>query len=117
MSIWSSVFGSEVITVTEPTTTVDAHGAPKRVYEPKNARQFTHVDVQAGPTGENSSHREGESWDQTAYLDADGARDITKHARVDWRGISYRLHGPVKFVTGAGLLADVAVLNLKRWEG
>lgn len=117
MSVWSTLFGSEILTVTEPTETEDAHGAPRREYPPANARQIMGVDVQAGPTGESNSHREGESWDQVAYVDAAAAASITKHARIDWHGESYRLVGPVRVMTGSGLLPNVAVLNLRRWEG
>ena len=117
MSVWATLFGSEVLRVIDPTVTEDAHGAPKRVYDAKRARMITGVDVQAGPTGEDNSHREGESWDQVAYVDVSAAGTITKQARIDWRGESYRLVGPVRVMTGAGSAPDVAVLNLRRWEG
>lgn len=117
MSVWSTLFGSEILTVTEPSETEDAHGAPRREYPASNARQIMGVDVQAGPTGENNSHREGESWDQVAYVDAAAAATISKHARIDWRGESYRLIGPIRIMTGAALLPDAAALNLRRWEG
>ena len=117
MSIWSDVFGSETIAVTEPVTTEDAHGAPKRSYRPEMARTISGVDVQAAPTEEDTSHREGEHWTQKAYMDAAAAESITKHARIEWRGAAYRLYGPIRIVTGAGLLPDTAVLDLQRWEG
>ena len=117
MSVWSILFGSEVLSVIEPTVTEDAHGAPKRTYDAKHARSIAGVDVQAGPTGEDNSHRDGESWDQVAYVDADAAKTITKQARINWRGDPYRLIGPVRVMTGAGSAPDVAVLNLRRWEG
>lgn len=117
MSVWSTLFGAETITVTEPVETEDLHGAPRRTYPPAAARQITGVDVQAGPTGEDNSHREGESWDQVAYVDAAAAVTISKHARIEWRGQAYRLVGPVRIMTGAGLTPDAAVLNLRRWEG
>ena len=117
MSVWSTLFGSETLRIVEPTVAEDAHGAPKRAYDVKQARTITGVDMQAGPTGEDNSHRAGESWDQVAYVDADVAKMITKHARVDWQGESYRLVGPVRIMTGAGSAPDVAVLNLRRWEG
>ena len=117
MSVWATLFGSEILHVIEPTVTEDAHGAPKRVYDAKHARVITGVDVQAGPTGEDNSHRDGESWDQVAYVDASAAGLITKQARIEWLGDSYRLVGPVRVMTGAGSAPDVAVLNLRRWEG
>lgn len=117
MSVWSTLFGAETITVTEPVETEDAHGAPRRTYPTAAARPITDVDVQAGPTGENSSHREGESWDQVAYVDAAAAATISKHARIEWRGQVYRLVGPIRIMTGAGLTPDAAVLNLRRWAG
>ena len=117
MSVWATLFGSEALSVIEPTVTEDAHGAPKRVYDAKQARTIIGVDVQAGPTGEDNSHREGESWDQVAYADASAAKSITKHARIDWQEESYRLVGPIRVMTGAGSVPDVAVLNLRRWEG
>ena len=117
MSVWSTLFGSESFSVIEPTVTEDAHGAPKRTYDTKRARTITGVDVQAGPTGEDNSHRDGESWDQVAYVDAAAAKMITKQAQINWGGDSYRLVGPVRVMTGAGSAPDVAVLNLRRWEG
>lgn len=117
MSVWTTLFGSEVLRIIEPTVTEDAHGAPKRTYDAKRARTVIGVDVQAGPTGEDNSHREGASWDQVAYVDAAAARAITKQARIDWQGESYRLVGPARVMTGAGSVPNVAVLNLRRWEG
>lgn len=117
MSVWSTLFGAETIVVTEPVETEDAHGAPRRTYPAAASRRIDGVDVQAGPTGEDNSHREGESWDQVAYVDSAAVATLTKHARIEWRGRAYRLVGPVRIVTGAGLTPDAAVLNLRRWEG
>mgnify|MGYP000944009239 FL=1 len=117
MSVWSTLFGAETITVAEPVETVDAHGAPRRTYPAAASRRIDGVDVQAGPTGEDNSHREGESWDQVAYVDSAAVASLTKHARIEWRGQAYRLVGPVRIMTGAGLTPDAAVLNLRRWEG
>lgn len=117
MSVWSTLFGSEVLRVIRPTVTEDAHGAPKRVYDKKHARMIIGVDVQAGPTGEDTSHREGASWDQVAYVDASAIGFISEHDRIYWRDEMYLLVGPVRVMTGAGSAPDVAVLNLRRWEG
>lgn len=117
MSVWSTLFGAETLTVTEPVESEDAHGAPRRTYPTAASRRIDGVDVQAGPTGEDNSHREGESWDQVAYVDSAAVASLTKHARVEWRGHAYRLVGPVRIMTGAGLTPDAAVLNLRRWEG
>ena len=117
MSVWSTLFGAETLTITEPVESEDAHGAPRREYPAAAARPITGVDVQAGPTGEDNSHREGESWDQVAYVDSAAVASLSKHARIEWRGQAYRLVGPVRIMTGEGLTPDAAGLNLRRWEG
>lgn len=115
MSIWTAIFGSETLVVTPPTRGEDAHGGEVKRYDAANAYRVK-ADVQAAPSGADTSHREASGWSALAYLDAAG-RVPEAGDRVEWAGRAYRVVSPARVIAGAGLTADVAVLTLNHWEG
>lgn len=115
MSLFSSIFGTETVTILRVVETVDGHGNEVQSY-PGPGIAVSGVDVQPRPSEEYTLHRGGLKWQADAYFDADGPVPGPRD-HVVWRGDEYRVTRPPTYDRGTPGLPATMVVNLERWVG